>query len=101
MFQHGGSDCNKDYVCPPNVHNAFSFMFETSTDLIHTEDLMDFEKSCTVVKGSNKSDFFIFNHFTNGASGQADAKTAEIENQEANIQRRLVSCRSRLGTQAY
>lgn len=97
MFQHGGPDCNEDYVCPSKVHNTFSYMFETPTDLIGTEDLMDFEKSCTVAKGSNKSDFFIFNHFANGASGQADAATAGIENKEANIKRRLMTCRATLG----
>jgi len=97
VFQHGELECGAEYKCPQGVHNTFSYMFETPTDLNGTEELLDFETSCTVQRGSNTSDFFILNQYANGAAGKADAESAAVENSVPNIRRRLTACRNKFG----
>lgn len=97
VFQHGGPDCSQDYMCHRKIHNTFQYMIETPSNLTSTDDLLDFDKSCTLHQGSAQADFLISNHYVNGASGTADADSASIVNTQETIVQRLDACKARLG----
>lgn len=72
-------------------------MFETPTDLTGPQELLDFEVSVTVQRGSNASDFFTLNHYSKDVSGKASKESARIENSLVNIRQRLTACRKKFG----
>lgn len=72
-------------------------MFETPTDLDGTDELLDFDVSCTVQRGLNTSDFFVLNQFANGPSGHPDVASAADANSLPIIRQRLKACRTKFG----
>ena len=98
IFKHGDDlDCNTQYTCPQGVHNTYDYVFGTPIDLAGTDELFDYNISCTIQHGSNTSKFFMLNHYANGAFGKADTGTAQVENSLSNIRKRLKACRDKFG----
>lgn len=92
VFQHDGPNCDEDGVCPPGVHNTYTYMFETPFGQKGPDELMNTNNTCVVSRGWSNADFVISNHFANDNAGLPSYDIAAVVNTAKNVQRRLDAC---------
>lgn len=97
IFQHDNGDCNIEGSCPYGVLNFFEYAYETTFGARGTEELLDYDASCQVTRGSPENPFGTLNHFAANRLGLPDYDIAQEVNQREVAEERLEACHQRLG----